>query len=259
MILLSFDIEEFDMPLEYQKHIEFEDQIKISRLGTTLILDMLKKHKIKATFFSTVRFAEAVPELITRIKDEQHELASHTYYHSYFEEDHLQSSKEKLENLSGMSIQGLRMPRMRDVNPEAVAKAGYRYNSSLNPTYLPGRYNHFLEPRTYFKQNGVLQIPTSVSPLLRFPLFWLSFHNLPLSLYSYLCKKTYRKDGYLNLYYHPWEFTDLNDMERFGFPKYVSKNSGEAMNKRMDTFIKKMKAENYKFGTFSEFLTQITE
>ncbi|MFM6977069.1 MAG: polysaccharide deacetylase family protein [Sphingobacteriaceae bacterium] len=257
MILLSFDIEEFDMPLEYQTIIEFKDQIEISRKGTNYILDILKKHGIKATFFSTARFAEEVPEIIERIKNEHHELASHTYYHSSFEESHLLVSKQKLEELSGMKVNGLRMPRMRDVNPEAVYQAGYEYNSSLNPTYLPGRYNHFSKPRTYFKQEKLWQIPASVSPAFRLPLFWLSFHNLPLSYYQYLCRKTYKKDGYLNLYFHPWEFTDLRNKEKFGLPAYVSRNSGDAMISRMDQFIDQMLKRKYTFGTFSSFIKKI--
>ena len=71
--------------------------------------------------------------------------------------------------------------------------AGYTYNSSINPTYLPGRYNNFDKPRTYYKQDGVWQIPASVSPLIRFPLFWLSFHNLPLWIYKLLANWTYKK------------------------------------------------------------------
>ena len=61
MILLSFDIEEFDMPFEYGKTISFEDQMSISIEGTSLILDLLEKHQIKATFFSTVIFAINAP------------------------------------------------------------------------------------------------------------------------------------------------------------------------------------------------------
>ena len=57
MILLSFDIEEFDMPFEYHKEISFDEQIEISVKGTTIILDLLKKHDVKATFFSTATFA----------------------------------------------------------------------------------------------------------------------------------------------------------------------------------------------------------
>ncbi|NHW59477.1 polysaccharide deacetylase, partial [Escherichia coli] len=54
MVLLSFDIEEFDMPLEYQGDIPFEEQLKVSQEGLKNILKILKKHQIKATFFSTV-------------------------------------------------------------------------------------------------------------------------------------------------------------------------------------------------------------
>ena len=57
MILLSFDIEEFDMPFEYERKIDFIDQINISIQGTNSILDILKKHQVKATFFSTATFA----------------------------------------------------------------------------------------------------------------------------------------------------------------------------------------------------------
>lgn len=254
MILLSFDIEEFDMPFEYQRDISFEDQISISRRGTTIILDLLKKHNIKATFFSTVVFAKEVPDLIKRIIDEGHELASHTYYHSDFKIEHLKKSKDTLEALSGSEVVGFRMPRMYPVDEKEIEKAGYLYNSSINPTFLPGRYNHFDKPRTFFKLDNVWQIPASVSPIIRFPLFWLSFHNLPLGIYKFLAKWTYKKDTYLNIYFHPWEFTDLNQKLRFNFPKYVSKNTGDLMTNRLDNFISWAIENKYSFGTFKNFL-----
>ena len=52
MILLSFDIEEFDMPFEYGKDISIENQIAVSEKGTEIILNLLQKHQIKATLFS---------------------------------------------------------------------------------------------------------------------------------------------------------------------------------------------------------------
>jgi len=45
MVLLSFDIEEFDMPFEYGKEIPFEDQLSISTEGTLKILAILKKKR----------------------------------------------------------------------------------------------------------------------------------------------------------------------------------------------------------------------
>lgn len=256
MILLSFDIEEFDAPFEYGKDISFQNQIDISEKGTIIILDLLKKHNIKATFFSTVVFAREVPHLISRIVNEGHELASHTYYHSDFKIEHLKQSKDILQELSGTEVIGFRMPRMHPVDEKEIEKAGYKYNSSINPTYLPGRYNHFDKPRTFFIQENVWQIPASVSPIIRFPLFWLSFRNLPISFYLFLAKITYKYDNYLNIYFHPWEFQDLNNKEAYNFPGFVSKNSGEKMAERLHIFILKLKQKKYIFGTFKEFLIE---
>lgn len=257
MILLSFDIEEFDMPFEYGKEISFEEQMAISIDGTNKILDLLDKHKIKATFFSTATFAINAKDVIDRIIQSGHEIASHNYFHTEFEVKHLRESKEKLEELTGTEVIGFRMPRMYPVDEKEVQKAGYIYNSSINPTYLPGRYNNFNKPRTYFYQDNVLQIPASVSPIVRFPLFWLSFHNLPMRIYTFLSNWTYKKDGYLNIYLHPWEFTNLNQPEKFNFPGYVVKNSGEALVNRMEDFIIYFKQKNYPFGTFKEFIATI--
>lgn len=257
MVLLSFDIEEFDMPFEYGKEISFEEQINISVNGCHIILDLLAKHGLKATFFSTVVFAVNAIEIIDRIKNEGHELASHTYYHSKFADEDLLNSKLKLEELSGLPVTGFRMPRMMPVGEEQIEAAGYVYNSSINPTFLPGRYNNLNVPRTYFKQGNVIQLPASVSPVFRIPLFWLSFHNFPLWYYKHLFKKAYRKDGYINIYFHPWEFFNLNDKPRFGFPGYVSKNTGAKMADRIDRLMIWIKANNYPTHTIAEFIKTI--
>ncbi|MDR2284282.1 MAG: polysaccharide deacetylase family protein [Sphingobacterium sp.] len=254
MILLSFDIEEFDMPFEYDKDISFDEQIRRSIEGTEAILDILAKQQVKATFFSTVVFAQHAQHTIHRLLREGHELASHGYYHSDFKPEHLLASKTALEELFDVSIQGYRMARMQPVDEEEVEKAGYIYNSSINPTWLPGRYNNLHISRRYFWQQNVLQVPASVTPLVRFPLFWLSFHNLPLWLYNSLSRWTLNKDTYLNIYFHPWEFTDLTDKIKFGLPFYVRKNTGKKMIHRMDSFITSMKKSKADFVTFTEFI-----
>ena len=253
MIYLSFDIEEFDMPKEYGYDIAFERQIAISRKGLTAILDLLKKHQMRATFFSTVVFARQVPDLINRLIEEGHELASHTYYHSDFENEHLKRSKEALEQQFEVTVEGLRMPRMLEVSAEEVKKAGYRYNSSVNPTFLPGRYNKLHVPKHFFNENGLWQIPAAVS-WFRFPLFWLSFHNLPLWLYRFLLKRSVKSIVYAALYFHPWEFTDLHQRE-FNFPAYVMRNSGEKMIARFDSLLTFIKQQGWKTGLYKEMIT----
>jgi peptidoglycan/xylan/chitin deacetylase (PgdA/CDA1 family) len=257
MILLGFDVEEFDMPFEYGKTLPLAEQLSISTTGTLLVLDLLKETGIKATFFCTANYAINQPDIILKIVNDGHEIASHGYYHSDFKPEHLEQSKTTLEKISGTPVTGYRMARMMPVDEKEIKKAGYRYNSSINPTWLPGRYNNLKKPRTWFFDQGVLQIPASVSSLLRFPLFWLTFHNLPLSLIKRMSAAAHGKDGYLNLYFHPWEFTDLKQPEKFGFPAYVSKNSGEAFIKRIRDFISWAQANNYEFTRTGDFAESI--
>ena len=254
VILLSFDIEEFDMPMEYGKSISLEEQIAISNEGTNAVLDLLASEQIAATFFCTAEFALYRPQTIKRIANGIHEVASHGYYHSQFEFEHLASSKKVLEDISEKPINGYRMARLKPLDLQAVTDAGYTYNSSLNPTYLPGRYNNFRKPRTMFEENGCLQLPVSVSPTLRIPLFWLAFHNFPVWYYRHLSKRTMMNDGYLNLYFHPWEFVDLNEKEQFGFPSYIRRCTGELMKTRFKEYLRWCKAQGYQFMTISHYL-----
>jgi peptidoglycan/xylan/chitin deacetylase (PgdA/CDA1 family) len=257
MILLGFDVEEFDLPFEYGKTLPFDEQLAISTTGTLLILDLLKTAGIKATFFCTANYAVNKPDIIAKIIAEGHEIASHGYYHSDFKVEHLAQSKIKLEAVSGTPVTGFRMARMMPVDEREIQKAGYAYNSSLNPTFIPGRYNNLKKPRAWFFDHDVLQIPASVSPLVRFPLFWLTFHNVPLRLIRWMAASAHRKDGYLNLYFHPWEFTDLKQPERFGLPGYVSKNSGDDYVKKITDFIKWAQAKGYAFARTGDFSADI--
>ena len=257
MILLGFDVEEFDMPLEFGKQLPFDEQLAISTTGTETVLALLKEAGIKATFFCTANYAINKPDIIKKIIDAGHELASHGYYHSDFKLEHLLQSKLKLEEVSGAEVTGFRMARMMPVDEQEIAKAGYLYNSSINPTFIPGRYNNLKKPRSWFFDEGVLQIPASVSPLVRWPLFWLSFHNLPMSLIRFMAAAAHRKDGYLNLYFHPWEFTDLKQPEKYGFPGYVSKNSGDAFTKRIKDFIAWAQDRGMAFVRTDEFAKRI--
>lgn len=258
MILLSFDIEEFEMPREYGDPISFDEQIKVSSEGTIKILNLLKEHNIKATFYTTANFAQNAKNIVERIIAEGHELASHGFYHDHFKPEHLKQSKEFLEQLSGTVVKGYRMARMMPVPEAEVFKAGYIYNSSINPTFLPGRYNKLNEPRTYFKREDVWQLPASVTPLLRFPLFWISFHNLPLLVYRSLAKRVLKKDGYLNIYFHPWEFMPIGPKSKYNFPFYVTKNTDNKMIDRLSKFIAWGLEKNYTFGRTDEFVGEIS-
>ncbi len=232
-ILLSFDIEEFDIPEEYGQNISEQIKLDVSRQGLEKILNILEKTNVRATFFVTAHFALHHQALIHQIS-EKHEIASHGFYHSKFQVEDLHKSRLVLGELIGKSITGFRMARLQHVDDSDISQAGYKYNSSMNPTYIPGRYNNFFKPRTAYYSGNLLNIPVSVTPLIRFPLFWLSFKNFPLWFIKLASLFTLRHDRYINLYFHPWEFIDISN---FNLPGYIKNKSGKVMVDKLNKYI----------------------
>ncbi|MEG1574718.1 MAG: polysaccharide deacetylase family protein, partial [Bacteroidales bacterium] len=114
-LLLSFDIEEFDLPLENGVDIPFEEQMRRSVEGAEKILEILKRNKVVATLFCTANFAENAPDIIKRAVNEGHEIASHGLRHSQFYNADLLRSKEILEEITQVTVRGFRMARMMSV------------------------------------------------------------------------------------------------------------------------------------------------
>lgn len=217
IVQLSFDVEEFDMPLEYGRVIDLSQQLSVGRAGLENILPLLEREGLRTTLFTTAHFAESFPDVVRSLSS-RHEIASHTYFHARFETTHLYASRSRLEEVIGKPVKGLRMPRMRPVAMSDVKAAGYAYDASVHPTWLPGRYNNLHLPRHIYREGKVCRVPASVSPWLRLPLFWLAFKNYPYPYYLHLCRRVLAADGYLSLYFHPWEFTDVRS---FGLPAYT--------------------------------------
>ena len=253
MIALSFDTEEFDVPKEQGVDYDHIRQgMEVSRFGITRILDCLKENGVRATFFCTANFAENAPDIIQRIMQEGHEVACHGCDHWEPKATDFEQSKLRVEKVAGREVYGYRQPRMFPVDEKEIKRMGYRYNSSLNPAFIPGRYMHLTTPRTCFMKDGVLQIPASVTPWLRIPLFWLALHNFPEWLYHRLVMRTLRHDGYFNTYFHPWEFYELKEHPEFRIPFIIKRNSGREMLCRLDRFIKMLKKNNCEFITYNE-------
>ena len=102
----------------------------------------------------------------------------------------------------------------------------------------------------------VMEIPASVSPHLRIPLFWLALHNFPEWLYRSLVRQVLHHDGYFVTYFHPWEFYDLKRHPEFKMPFIIKNHSGKALEQRLDRFIKAMKNDGRAFVTFMEFVNR---
>lgn len=249
VVLLTFDVEEFDLPLEYNLRISEEEQMEIGKAGTEEMKRILEVAQIPATLFTTANFAQHYPELIKTLA-QKNEIGSHTFYHSSFENKDLQTSLNTLEAITGNKVTGLRMPRFKKIDINLVKEAGYSYDSSVNPTYVPGKYNNLNLPRTLYREKDFLRLPVSVTPVLRFPLFWLSFKNIPYSIYKKIAMNTLLKDGYLSLYFHPWEFTDISKWE---IPFYIKRQCGNPLSDNLNRLIADLKKEA-RFETVTDFI-----
>ena len=254
LVLLSIDAEEFDVPKEQGVDISLDDGMKVSVEGACRVLDILKENDARATFFCTVTFAEHAPEVMERIVKEGHELASHGMVHWQPQASGIAESKPRLEQICGKAVKGYREPRMLGTDDQIIENAGYLYNSSLHPTFIPGRYMRFNVPRTPFRKGNVLQIPASVTPGIRLPLFWLACHHYPQWLYRRLCKWTLHHDGLFTAYFHPWELFDLSSHPEWRIPYVIRRNSGKEMARRLKVLIQTLKRDGAQFATFSEYM-----
>lgn len=248
-ILFTVDVEEFDTALEYGHHLSLNEQLIVSTRGLELLASLLDNLAIRSTLFTTANYAFHEADLVRKLA-QNHEIASHGYYHSTFEPADLLKSRRTLEAITGQTVTGFRRARMGAVDEKDLLAAGYRYNSSLHPTFLPGRYNHLRKPRLPYMSGGILHIPASVTPRLRLPLFWLSMKNFPLDLYQRMCLHTLRTDGFLNLYVHPWEFTDLSAYHRI--PVYVRRYSHQRLLERLELLLRFLGSHGY-YQTMEEF------
>jgi hypothetical protein len=247
-VLLSFDAEEFDIPQEFGRPVPEATQMSVSAHGLEAVLALLDRLDTRATFFTTARFALANEALVRRVAA-RHEVASHGYDHSTFCDEDLLRSRQALEAITSAPCRGFRRARMAPTDHGAIRAAGYSYNSSENPIYLPGRYNNFRRPRRPYFSGDLLNIPVSATPLVRFPLFWLSFKNVPLLVSQAAATATLAADSAINLYFHPWEFADIGG---FGLPGYITRCSGDRLAAKLERYLSWLK-RRASFITFSEF------
>src|SRR5512144_1091357 len=109
------------------------------------ILRMLEDYGSRATFFTLGWVAERYPQLVRRIVEQGHELASHGFAHKRASEQSpqaffsdIQLAKVVLEDISGVEVRGYRAPSFSIGSDnlwafECIERAGYRYSSSVYP------------------------------------------------------------------------------------------------------------------------------
>lgn len=245
-ILLTFDVEEFSFAQE--------EKFELSKQGLLSVLKLLEKHTIKSTFFTTTLFAEKYPKLIKLVADE-HEIASHGYSHSdNYSKDisKIEQAKKDIEKITKTKIKGFRAPRFDFKNIARLHDFGFVYDSSIHPTFVPGRYFNLHKKRKTHKVGNIIEVPPSTLPFLRLPIFWLAFKNSPQFYPKTFTRLNFASSDYTMLVFHPWEFADLSQIK---IPNYIkSKHSQELLN-LLEKYILFCKKRDYGFDSVWSYLS----
>tara|TARA_Y100000034_G_C6814427_1_gene366257 strand:+ start:201 stop:992 length:792 start_codon:yes stop_codon:yes gene_type:complete len=255
-ILLTFDVEEFDLPREFSQKISDEEMYKVSKQGLEKLISLLETYKAKATFFITANFAKKYPKLIKKLQNNGHEIACHGYCHSDSYTDDISKiplAKKEIEKIITKKIKGFRAPRF-EIKKEEISNTDFHYDSSSHPTIAPGKYFNILEKKKIHRIGDIIEIPLSTLPLipfLRAPINWYMFRHFPKIYRISFAKINFFFSDYLMLVFHPWEFANL---EKFNLPWQFKKGHGEKLLKKLEYYIKFCKKNNYQFETIEKFL-----
>jgi len=145
---MTVDVEDYFQVSAFESYIKKSQWDTLEHRvqnNTKHILDVFAEHNVKATFFTLGWVAERYPELVKRIVNEGHELASHGYEHirvteqtpEQFRAD-VRKTKKLLEELGGVEIQGYRaasysIGRDNLWALDILAEEGHKYSSSIYP------------------------------------------------------------------------------------------------------------------------------
>jgi polysaccharide deacetylase family protein (PEP-CTERM system associated) len=186
-----------------------------------VILALLDAAKAKATFFTLGWVAERYPQMIRRMGDAGHEIASHGFGHERATEQaraaflaDIKLAKAVLEDIGGRQVTGYRAPNFSvgDGNPwafDCMVEAGYRYSSSLYPI----RHDHYGVPDAprfaHEVRPGLLEVPVATVRMFgnNLPAGGGGyFRLLPYALSRWSIRRINAVDRMPAMFYfHPWE------------------------------------------------------
>jgi polysaccharide deacetylase family protein (PEP-CTERM system associated) len=221
---LTIDVEDYFQVSAFAPYIARSDwerrECRVER-NVDRILELLDDRDTAATFFTLGWIAERYPQMVRRIADEGHEVASHGYGHERasdlnrgeFRAD-IVRAKGVLEDLTGHEVTGYRAPSF-SIGPgnlwalDTLARAGHRYSSSIYPI----RHDHYGMPDAprfaHRAADGLIEIPITTLRLFNRNLPSSGggyFRLLPYSLSRWMLRQVNRVDGETAVFYfHPWE------------------------------------------------------
>lgn len=222
---MTVDLEEYFQVSAFERHIDPQRwDMMPSRVARSIerILTLFEMWDIRATFFTLGYIAERHPDLIRRIADAGHEIASHGMRHiraatqdwRAFRAD-VMRSREVLQQITGQPVTGYRAASYSIGAGnlwalDVLADAGYSYSSSIYPI-RHDRYGMPEAPRFPFrlKADGILEIPVTTVELAgrRFPCGGGGFFRVyPYALSRWAIRRVNNRDARPALFYfHPWE------------------------------------------------------
>lgn len=144
---------------------------------TSKILDILKKKKVKATFFILQDYAERNPELVKRMIDEGHTVGNHSVSHPSLPKISIEEAKQEIMGLHnyvkekfGYEMTEFRPPRgeFSERVLQLVNECGYKtvmWSFAYEDWDVDNQPNEFkaLEKVTNAKHNGAIYLLHSVS------------------------------------------------------------------------------------------------
>ena len=224
---MSIDVEEhfqvaaFDNPSRRNQWASIESRVE---KNIETILTCLEERQIKSTMFVLGWVGERFPQLVRKMADAGHEIASHGYAHELvsrqtpeqFRQD-VKRSKQILEDACGLPVIGYRAPTFSIVQSTLWAlpiliEEGYAYDSSIFPVYhdqygIPGANP---EPHQQVTPNGpIWEIPPSTCKVgwARLPVAGGGYFRIvPYWLLSIFLRKIESSGQSIVFYLHPWEF-----------------------------------------------------
>ena len=192
--------------------------------GNTLqALRLLDEHDVKATFFVSGWIADHYPELVRRVADRGHEIASKGYYHRSirqmspleFRED-LRRAREALERASGKQVLGYRVAHEWFTPADfwaldVLAEEGYAYDSSIGPLlrrFAREPHRRFLHAHCYGDRR-IWEFPMSACSIFgcHIPIGGGNyFRQFPHTVLKRLVRYWDRHyDAPFVMYFHVWE------------------------------------------------------
>jgi polysaccharide deacetylase family protein (PEP-CTERM system associated) len=221
---LSVDVEDWFQVGAFEKVIDKGEwdslETRVER-NTDAVLALFGETRVKATFFTLGWVAERHPQLIRRIAEAGHEVASHGWDHQrvftmdapMFRAD-LARARQVLEDASGQAVTGYRAPSFSidQRTPWAhveLAEAGYTYSSSVAPL----KHDHYgwpNAPRYAFKplaDSDLIELPVTVADLAgrRMATGGGFFRLLPAALMNFAVGQVSGEGQPAVFYFHPWE------------------------------------------------------